>query len=58
MYKSGMLAVDITLYEAAADEYGAAPPAAAAAFWWAYAAAVTLAVLNGMLYWAYTSTSC
>ena len=35
--------------------YGAVPPAADAAIWWAYAAAVTLAVFDGILYWAYTS---
>ena len=55
MYKSGMLAADIPLYGAAADVYGAVPPAADAANWLAYAAVVTLAVLDGILCWAYTS---
>ena len=55
MYKSRILAADIPLYEAAANGYGAVPPAADAAIWWAYAAAVTLAVFDGILYWAYTS---
>ena len=50
MYKSGMLATDIPLYEVVVDAYGAVPPDAAA-IWWAYAAAVTLVVLDGMLYW-------
>ena len=54
MYKSGMLAADIPLYRAAADAYGAVPPVPDA-IWWAYAAAVTLAVLDGILYCAYTS---
>ena len=55
MFKSGILAADIPLYGPAADAYGAVPPAADAAIWWAYAAAVTLAVFDGILYWAYTS---
>ena len=48
---------DIPLYRATADTYRAVPPtaAAAAAIWWAYAAAVTLALLDGMFYWALTS---
>ena len=50
-----MLAADIPLYGAAVDAYGAVKPDADAAIWWAFAAAVTLAVFDGILYWAYTS---